>query len=171
MLFLHRSPPLGALLTLVCTVCVGTGTVTQHKQEVMDAGVVYYHLRQQGRVIDHAAPLGTSHGAEMVARVDTSSDDLGYSAWFREHWTAMVVSPQKEAALTVQRVYRGFRVRAWTRQEASWRGATPGGAPAAVPAGVLDGLRGGYAPLVDEGGEGHHESQSRLHKQRQRVDA
>jgi len=73
------------------------------KKKAMDPELVYFHLKQQGRIVDRSTPKMRSTN---VVRVDMSSltrERLpGYSEWLRDHWT-------NEGPLAAKRLQRAAR--------------------------------------------------------------
>lgn len=76
----------------------------------MDTELVYFHLKQQGRVVDVSRPKVANE--KRVVRVDMASGRTGqrlpgYHEWLRDHWT----DQGNSAATLIQRVARGQRMR------------------------------------------------------------
>ncbi len=92
-----------------------------YRRNKIDAGVVYYHLRQQGRIVDRAATLAADkkdRAAQLGAvLVDMQTDDLGFSEWYREVWTKLVADPEHRAAIYIQKCCRGDLAR---KRHAQW---------------------------------------------------
>ena len=75
----------------------------------IDPEVVYFHLKQQGRVVDRSTPK--VHSGDKVARVDMSNTAgrrlPGYDEWVRDYWTGEGPS----AAEMIQRLVRQHHAR------------------------------------------------------------